>query len=152
MIHLAEPRSDLLALLAEDHQIVTTMIQRLKLLDDAAQRDALFAELEERWLAHADLEDELVLAPLAERADSRGVVAAVRACHAAIERVLDHLGSLDGDAAAWREGLGLLECLIAEHVRAAEERLFDHAGSALDPAMRRALASDYHAAIRQLAA
>jgi hypothetical protein len=152
MTNLADSRSDLLHLLAEDHQVVTTMIRRLKTLPVSEERDALFAELEERWLAHADAEDALVLAPLAERAASAGVVAAVRACHAAIERVLDHLGAHVLDDGAWREGIDLLECLIGDHVRTAEERLFDHAGSALDPAARRVLASSYHAALRDLAA
>ena len=152
MTNLAESRSDLLHLLAEDHQVVSTMLRRLKTLPASEERDARFAELEERWLAHADAEDTLVLAPLAERADSADVVAAVRACHAAIERVLDHLGARAPDDAAWRDGIDLLECLIGEHVRTAEERLFDHAGSALDPAVRRALASSYHAALRDLAA
>lgn len=152
MTNLAESRSDLLHLLAEDHQVVSSMIRRLKILPVSEERDALFAELEERWLAHADAEDALVLAPLAERAASADVVAAVRACHAAIERVLDHLGGHVPDDAAWRDGLDLLECLIGEHVRTAEERLFDHAGSALDPAARRVLATSYHAALRDLAA
>lgn len=151
-MNLAEPRSDLLALLAEDHQVVTTMIHRLKTLRSVEERVALFAELEERWLAHADIEDSLVLAPLASRRDSAEVVGAVRACHAAIERVLDHLGAVDADDPAWSEGLDLLDRLIGEHVRSAEERLFDHAGSALDPVARRVLASSYHAALRDLAA
>lgn len=152
MIDLHESRSDLFSLLADDHRVVTTMIHRLQTLTDAEERVVLFGELEERWLAHADAEDALVLAPLALRADSADVVAAVRACHAAIERVLDHLGGLQASGPAWREGLDLLDCLIGEHVRSAEERLFDHAGSALDPVARRVLASSYHAALRDLAA
>lgn len=152
MMNLAENRSDLLSLLAEDHQVVTAMIRRLEVLaEHPVERAALFAELEERWLAHADTEETLVLAPLAERPDSAEVVAAVRACHVAIERVLDRLGTLE-DTGAWLDALALLDRLIAEHVTIAEERLFEHAGPALDPAARRALALTYHAALRDLAA
>lgn len=148
-----EPRSDLLALLAEDHQIVTSMIHRLKSLSDEPEgRAALFAELEERWFAHVDAEDRLILAALAGRPDSAAVVAGVRSCHAAIERVLDHLGSLALAAPTWADGLDLLDRLIADHVTTAEEQLFAHAGSALDPSARRAQAVSYHAALRDLAA
>jgi hypothetical protein len=152
MMNFFEPRPDLLALLAEDHQVVTVMIQRLKTLTVAEERQALVAELEERWLAHADAEDELLLAPLAARPDSAALVADVRACHAAIERALDHLGSLDAADPVWAERLGLLERLIAEHVTSAEQRLFEHARPALDPGVRRKLAASYHAALRDLAA
>jgi hypothetical protein len=142
---------DLFALLVDDHRVIGSMIRRLTRLDDAPSlRAAVFAELEERWLAHADAEEELVLAPLAGREDLVRVVAAVRSCHAAIERVLDHLGSLDPEAEGWAEGLSVLDRLIGEHVTEVEARLFEHAGSALDPTVRRALAAEYHATLREL--
>ena len=144
--------ADLLSLLAEDHRVVCGMIRRLQRLEGPEERAALFAELEERWLAHADTEDELLLTPLAERPDSVDIVATVRGCHAAIERVLDHLGSLDPAGEAWVEGLGALARLFEEHVAEAEQRLFEHARPALDPVARRALAHQYHAALRDLAA
>ena len=148
----AEISADLLSLLAEDHLVVCGMIRRLQRLEGSDERAALFAELEERWLAHADIEDELLLTPLAHRPDSVEIVATVRACHAAIERVLDHLGSIDPAAEAWTEGLGALTRLVEEHVAEAELRLFEHARPALDPVARRAHAHQYHAALRDLAA
>jgi len=153
MTYLTDARPDLLALLAADHDVIVALIEDLSALSASPdERAARLAELEERWLAHADTEETLVLAPLAVRPASADVVAGVRACHAAIERVLDHLGSSDPTSEVWADKLALLEVLIRVHVVEAEQRLFAHAGPALDPAHRRALAAEYDAALRALAA
>lgn len=142
--------NDVLALLAKDHDVLHTLLDRLTAPDvDRAPRVELVARLEERWIAHVDAEERVLCACDAAGGRSAAAAAHLRDRCAAVERILDRFGALSPDDHDWLPLLAVLRCQLEEHVAVEEAELFQTLAARFGAEAHRTLAHEYQIALRE---
>lgn len=116
--------NDVLALMAEDLEILRTLLHRLGASDiDRDRRVELVAAVEDRWFAHVDEEEAALRSFAAAGGPCAAAAARLRGAHAAVERILDRFGALAPEEQDWLPLLALLHGELEERVAVEEAEL-----------------------------
>jgi hemerythrin-like domain-containing protein len=139
-------REGILEDLHQDHQEVSTLIERILAARSHERRAELFKELKAKLLAHAGAEEKVLYRRMTKSAD-----AAVRRFaleggveHETVEGQLDRLSrSTAKDGEAWTARLTVLRELIDHHVREEESTGFADARKEFDGERLRELGEEF---------
>lgn len=115
--------TDALELLVAQHELIETLIARTASATEAAEKMDVFAELVDKLLAHADVEEQLFF-PAIQCSQTATLVDGAVGAHGAMRYLLADMIDLDPMDRRFDERLAALSDLLAHQAQDQGEELF----------------------------